>query len=134
MACTRFWVFGVLFAWPAAAWAGGNPPAGPSAVALQACPRQFTGWTLEEGLETDRYLLALCRQGEELYLVGHGKGVHEAFVEARVTHQGADGLRARDDFGFVFEVLVDELRVSREGRLVSSGPLIRSEPSVSAAP
>jgi hypothetical protein len=131
VACTRLCA---LFAWPAAAWCGGNPQAEQSAVGLQACPRQFTGWTLEEGLETGRYLLALCRRGEELYLVGHEKGVHEAFVEARVMERLEATFRAEDEFGFVFEVLARELRVSRDGRLVSSEPINRSEPAVSAAP
>lgn len=99
-----------------------------ASTGLRRCPRQFTGWTLVEHLETARYALALCQKDDVVYLVGHEKGEHEAFVEARIVQRGRESLVAKDDYGFTFEVQSGELKVIRGGQIVSREVLRRALP------
>ena len=97
-------------------------------LGLQLCPRRFTGWALLEHLETARYALALCQRDNVVYLVGHEKVEHETFIEARIVQRRGERLVANDNYGFTFEIESEELKVIRDGQIVSREELRRSLP------
>lgn len=98
---------------------------------INNCPREFTGWKLIKTFETASYSLALCRQGNSNYLVGHEKGEHEAFIQAKVVSQfisqGDNFIVAQDEQGFTYEVDNYQLNVSQNNKLIAQEKLIHAE-------
>lgn len=99
-----------------------------SSVGLRLCPRRFTGWILIERLETARYALALCQRDDVVYLVGHEKAEHEAFLEARIVRRAGRSFVAEGDDGITFEGRSGKLTVFRDGQIISREVLRRSSP------
>ncbi|MDJ0746880.1 MAG: META domain-containing protein [Xenococcaceae cyanobacterium MO_167.B27] len=87
--------------------------------AINNCPREFTGWVLIKSFETKSYTLALCQKGDFVYLVGHEKQQHEAFITASVISQNDDLIIAQDNYGFSFEISDRELKVTKNERLIA---------------
>ncbi len=88
------------------------------------CPREFTGWDLIKSFETKSYSLALCQQGDSLYLVGHEKDQHEAFITANVISQNNDLTIAQDEYGFSFEINNHELKVTQNNQLIAQEKIL----------
>lgn len=82
---------------------------------IQRCPRQFTGWTLLRSFETAHYALALCQQDNVLYLVGHKKGEHEAFIDAPARIED-DRILAEDD-PFSYEIRQGTFTIKLNGTI-----------------
>ncbi len=88
------------------------------------CPREFTGWDLIKSFETKNYSLALCQQGDSVYLVGHEKDQHEAFITANVISQNNDLIIAQDEYGFSFEINNHELKVTQNNQLIAQEKIL----------
>ena len=89
------------------------------AQTIKHCPREFTGWDLIKTFETKGYSLALCQQGDSIYLVGHEKQQHEAFIAASIVSQQEDLIIAQDEQGFSWEINKHELKVTQNNQLVA---------------
>lgn len=83
---------------------------------IQQCPRQFTGWTLLRSFETAHYALALCQQDNVLYLVGHKKDEHEAFIDAP-AHVENDRILAEND-SFSYEIRQGTFTIKQNGTII----------------
>ena len=94
---------------------------------INNCPREFTNWNLINKFETETYSLALCQQGDILYLVGHQKEQHEAFITAKVLSQTDDLIIAEDEYGLYFEINSDELRITQDNQIIAQENLLDSE-------
>ena len=86
--------------------------------AIKNCPREFTNWDLIESFTTKTYSLSLCQQAKDLYLVGHQKKQHEAFISAKVISQNSDLVIAEDEFGFFFELSNSEFKIFQDNQLI----------------
>ncbi|MGK7898867.1 MAG: META domain-containing protein [Xenococcus sp. (in: cyanobacteria)] len=94
------------------------------AKAIKNCPREFTDWDLIESFTTKSYSLALCQQGDDLYLVGHQPEQHESFISALVKSQNNNMLIAEDESGFSFEISNSELKVYQDNQLIATENLL----------
>ena len=94
---------------------------------IKNCPREFTGWELIKTFETSSYSLALCRQGNANYLVGHEKNQHEVLIQANVISQfrsqNDNLIVAQDEQGFFYEVDNYQLKVSQNSKLIAQEKL-----------
>ena len=94
---------------------------------IKNCPREFTDWDLIKTFETTSYSLALCQQGNSVYLVGHEKEEHEAFITANVISQNNDLIIAQDKYGFSFEIGNNQLKVTQNNQLIAQENLLYSD-------
>ena len=93
---------------------------------IKHCPREFTGWNIIRTFETKSYSLALCQQNDSIYLVGHEKGQYEGFISAKVLSQNAELTTAKDDYGFFFEIMNNQLKVTENNNLISQETILNS--------
>ncbi len=98
-------------------------PSSQTSQAIKICPRQFISWNLIESLQTDSYALALCQKGESVFLVGHEKNQHEAFIDARVQSRTKGSLLAEEESGFSYQISQGQLIVTHKSKPVSQEKL-----------
>ena len=94
--------------------------------AINNCPREFAGWYLIKSFETKNYTLVLCQKGNFVYLVGHEKQQHEAFITASVISQNDDLILAQDKYGFSFKISDRELKITRNEQLIAQEKILNS--------
>jgi hypothetical protein len=87
----------------------------PESIALPACPR--ADWELVQEFETPQYFLALCQQGESLYLVGHEKE-RSALIVVAPAHWENDRILAEDGNQYSYEIRHGTLTVKRSGKII----------------
>jgi hypothetical protein len=80
-----------------------------------ACPR--TDWELLQGFETPQYFLALCQQGESLYLAGYEKERSALIVVAPAQVEN-DRIFAEDGNKYSYEIRHGTLTVKRNGSII----------------
>ncbi|WP_416674177.1 hypothetical protein [Egbenema bharatensis] len=87
----------------------------PESIALPACPH--ADWELIQGFETPQYFLALCQQGESLYLVGHEKQ-RSALIVVAPAHWENDRILAEDGNKYSYEIRHGTLTVKHNGKII----------------
>ncbi len=88
------------------------------------CPREFTGWNIIKTFETQSYTLALCQQNNNLYLVGHKKQQHEAFITAQVITNNEDLIIAKDEDGLFIEINNNQLKISLNDEVIAEETIL----------
>ncbi len=112
-----------------------NNPSSPNsnsqllAQTIKNCPRELTGLDIIRTFETKNYSIALCQQYDSVYLVGHEKQKHEAFISAKVTSQNDDLIIAEDEDGFYFELSNNQLKVIHNDKLIAEETLLNQDPN-----
>ncbi len=91
---------------------------------IKQCPREFTGWDIIKTFETENYTLALCQQNNNLYLVGHEKQQHEAFITAQIISNNDTLIIAKDDNGLFIEISNNQLKITVNNQLIAEETIL----------
>ena len=105
-----------------------------SSQTIIQCPREFTGWDIIKTFETENYTLALCQQNNNLYLVGHEKQQHEAFITAQVITNNENVIIARDYNGLSIKISNNQLKISLDNEVIAEETILNKNQETNIEP